>query len=78
MRTHLRKVGNSRGVIIPAALLDACGLGEEVDLRVEGKTLVIEALQAPRKGWFDGYQAETDSDVFEPLPIDEDSEEWEW
>jgi hypothetical protein len=39
---------------------------------------VIEALQAPRKGWFDGYQAETDSDVFEPLPIDEDSEEWEW
>ncbi|NOU21561.1 MAG: AbrB family transcriptional regulator [Methyloglobulus sp.] len=78
MRTHLRKVGNSRGVIIPSALLEACGLGEEVDLRVEGKTLVIEALQAPRRDWFDSYQAEADSDVLVSLPVDEDSGEWEW
>jgi antitoxin MazE len=78
MRTHLRKIGNSRGVIIPFALLEACGLGEEVDLRVEGKTLVIEALQVPRSGWFDGYQAEADSDVLASLPVDEDSGEWEW
>ena len=78
MRTHLRKIGNSRGVIIPSALLEACGLGEEVDLRVEGKTLVIEALQVPRSGWFDGYQAEADSDVLASLPVDEDSGEWEW
>ncbi|WP_394753489.1 AbrB/MazE/SpoVT family DNA-binding domain-containing protein [Crenothrix sp.] len=78
MRTHLRKIGNSRGVIIPSALLEACELGEEVELRVEGKTLVIEALQVPRSGWFDGYQAETDSDVLASLPVDEDSGEWEW
>lgn len=78
MRTHLRKIGNSRGVIIPSALLEACGLGEEVDLRIEGKTLVIEALQAPRKGWFDGYHAEADGDVLASLPVDEDSGEWEW
>lgn len=78
MRTHLRKVGNSRGVIIPAALLEACGLGEEVDLRLEGKTLVIEALKTPRSGWFDSYQAETDSDVLASLPADEADGEWEW
>jgi antitoxin MazE len=78
MRTHLRKVGNSRGVIIPAALLEACGLVEEVDLRVEGKTLVIEALQAPRRGWFEGFEPETDTDVLASLPVDEDSGDWEW
>jgi len=78
MRTHLRKVGNSRGVIIPAALLEACGLGDEVDLRLEGKTLVIEALHVPRRGWFDGYQAEADDDVLASLPVEEASEEWEW
>lgn len=78
MRTHLRKVGNSRGVIIPAALLEACGLGEEVDLRMEGKTLVIEAVKTPRSGWFDGYQPETDSDVLASLPVDEADGEWEW
>ena len=78
MHTHLRKIGNSRGVIIPAALLEACGLGEEVELRVEGKTLVIEALKTPRAGWFDGYQAEADSDVLASLPADEADGEWEW
>ncbi|NJA07383.1 AbrB family transcriptional regulator [Methylococcaceae bacterium WWC4] len=78
MRTQLRKVGNSRGVIIPVALLEACGLGEEVDLRLEGKTLVIEALKTPRSGWFDGYQPEGDSDVLAALPADEADGEWEW
>jgi antitoxin MazE len=78
MRTHLRKVGNSRGVIIPVALLEACGLGDEVDLRMEGKTLVIEALHAPRSGWFEGFKPEADNDVMASLPVDDDSGDWEW
>lgn len=78
MRTHLRKIGNSRGVIIPAALLEACELGEEVDLRLEGKTLIIETLKSPRKNWFDGFQAETDSDIWPMLPDDDENSEWEW
>ncbi|MBS4051360.1 MAG: AbrB/MazE/SpoVT family DNA-binding domain-containing protein [Methylomonas sp.] len=78
MRSQLRKIGNSRGVIIPAALLEACGFGDEVDLRIEGKTLVIEALKAPRSGWFKGYRAEDDVDTLASLPADEDSEDWEW
>lgn len=79
MRTHLRKVGNSRGVIIPAALLEACELGEEVDLRLEGKTLVIEALKSSRKNWFDGYRAEDeDVDAWPTLSEDAENGEWEW
>lgn len=78
MRSQLRKIGNSRGVIIPAALLETCELGDEVELRLEGKTLIIEALKKPRSGWFDGYSAEADSDALDSLPIDDDSEEWQW
>jgi antitoxin MazE len=78
MLSQLRKIGNSRGIIIPATLLDACELGDEVDLRVEGKTLVIEALKQPRKGWFDNYKPGDDVDAFADLPIDEASEEWQW
>ena len=79
MRTHLRKVGNSRGVIIPAALLEACELGDDVDLRLEGKTLVIEALKSPRKNWFDGYRAETaDVEAWPVVMDDEENGEWEW
>ncbi|MCX5876142.1 MAG: AbrB/MazE/SpoVT family DNA-binding domain-containing protein [Deltaproteobacteria bacterium] len=36
MQTTLRKVGNSRGVLIPAAFLAACGIGTEIEMRQEG------------------------------------------
>lgn len=78
MRTQLRKIGNSRGLIIPVGLLEVCGLGEEVELRLEGKTLVIEALNTPRKGWFDQYDPQLDEDAWETLPVDADSEDWQW
>jgi antitoxin MazE len=78
MRTSLRKVGNSRGVIIPAALLAACEMGDEVDIRLEGKNLLISPIKAPRAGWFDGYKAEADVEPFASLPDDDLNEEWVW
>jgi antitoxin MazE len=77
MRTHLRKVGNSRGVIIPAAFLEACEFSEEVELHIKGKTLIIEAVKKPREHWFDGYKAEAD-DAWGSLAVDADTEDWEW
>lgn len=78
MRTHLRKVGNSQGIIIPAAVLEACDFGEELEMRIEGKSLVIEAVKSQRSGWFDGYLPNADEDVWETLPVDESIEEWQW
>ncbi len=78
MRTSLRKVGNSRGVIIPAVLLAACEMADEVDIRLEGKSLIIEPVHAPRVGWFAGYQAEADVEPLAALPVDESTEEWVW
>jgi len=45
MHTHLRKIGNSKGIIIPADFLESCSLNDEVELRIEGKCIVIEALK---------------------------------
>jgi antitoxin MazE len=78
MRTSLRQVGNSRGIIIPAALLAACEMGDEVDIRLEGKSLVIASVKLPRTGWFAAYQAEADSEPLAALPVDEGCEEWVW
>lgn len=78
MRTNIRKVGNSRGVIIPAALLAACEMADEVDIRVEGKNLVITPVSAPRAGWFDGYKPKDDAEPLAALPMDESTEEWVW
>lgn len=77
MRINLVKVGNSKGVIIPAAIL-ASRLKDAVDLQIKGRKLVIEALKLPRAGWFDGYQAETDEAVLDSIPVDEGDDEWVW
>ncbi len=82
MRTSLRKIGNSRGIIIPAALLASAKIGEEVELRQEAGRLVIEAVRAPRAGWAEaaaniaaqGEDEEAWPDFFE----DEDHSEWIW
>jgi antitoxin MazE len=80
MQTSLRKIGNSRGVLIPAALLAACEIGETVEMRVENNRIIIEPV-APqhRQGWFTGYQADQDPEVFaklEETAIEQD--EWQW
>jgi hypothetical protein len=69
MVSKLRKIGNSPSIIIPADLQEACELGNQVDLCVEGKVT--------RKGWFDSYKPEDGVDAFASLLIDESSEEWQ-
>jgi antitoxin MazE len=80
MRTVLRKIGNSRGILIPAALLAACDIKEEVEMRVENNRLIIEPIVPQlRQGWFDGYQAEGDADAWAELKeIPDEQDEWEW
>ena len=79
MKTTLRKIGNSRGVLIPAALLATCNIQDEVELRVDGGRIVIEPMHAPRSGWFDGYNPKQDEDVWKGLKgTPSESEDWVW
>ncbi len=78
MLTTLRKVGNSRGVLIPAALLAECRIDGAVEMTVEAGRLVITPVLAPRTGWFDGYHADDDIDAWKGLPVDDSCEEWVW
>lgn len=53
MRTALRKMGNSTGMIVPKIVLSELGLapGAAIDLRVEGGDLVVSPVRHPREGW---------------------------
>jgi antitoxin MazE len=78
MKTTLRRIGNSQGVLIPAPLLAECGIKDEIELRLEGGKIVIEPVRPTRAGWFDDYRAGEDVDAWEGLPPEADSGEWEW
>ena len=57
MKTVIRPMGNSRGVIIPKPLIEEAGLGEEVDMTVENGAIVIRKPAKPaRAGWAEAAQ----------------------
>ena len=60
MRTCIRKIGNSRGILIPPAFLAVCGIGDHVDILMEGKSLLRRPVQEPRAGWFEGFNRLTE------------------
>lgn len=52
MRTTIRKMGNSQGVIIPKPLLAQVGLKDEAVMTIENDALVLRPVhRSPRKGW---------------------------
>jgi antitoxin MazE len=52
MKTTIRKMGNSHGVLIPKPILAQLGLEDEVDMQIEGNTLVLRRPQKrAREGW---------------------------
>jgi antitoxin MazE len=79
MKSRVRKIGNSKGVLLPASVLSVCGIDDEVELSVENGRIVIAPAQALREGWFDGYRADEDEDALGELGvIDAGTEDWEW
>ena len=55
MRTAIRKIGNSQGVLIPKPMLAETGLDGDVDISVENGAIVLRPIQdhQPRAGWAD-------------------------
>ncbi len=83
MKTELIHIGNSRGVRIPKPLIQQCGLGDTVDVRIENNRLVISPARRPRQGWAEAFRA-AGSPVRNELlletaePNEFDRKDWQW
>jgi antitoxin MazE len=83
MKTRIVKIGNSRVVRLPKPLLEESGLGEEVELTVEGNRIVITPSDHPRSGWDKAFavMAERGDDaLLDPdlPPTEWEETEWTW
>lgn len=71
--------GKFKSLLLPSAVLSYCDIGDEVELSVENGRIIIAAIKASREGWFDGYRAGDDEDVWGELgATDAASADWEW
>ena len=82
MKVELVRIGNSRGIRIPKAIIEQCGFGDTVELHVEDHCVVIAADRAPRHGWEEAFAAagpgDADELLLEAVRNQFDEEEWRW
>jgi antitoxin MazE len=82
MKLELTRIGNSRGIRIPKPLIEQCGLGDVVELRVSPEGLVITPHRSPRHGWREAFavafQSERDLLSYQALANTFDRKDWKW
>lgn len=83
MKTKLVRIGNSRGIRIPKPLIEQCGFGDEVELRVENEYLIISPERQPRDGWEEQFRVAGPAAEHEHLlgtagANEFDHKEWRW
>jgi len=80
MKSNLIKIGNSKGVRITSSIIRECELGNEVEIKVVDKKVIIEALKEPRSNWNSSFEKMHKNN--EDKLIAEDShdfdKDWEW
>ncbi len=85
MLTAMRQIGNSKGVLIPAAFLASCQIKDQVDIQLQDGQIVIKPVHRTlREGWFSqaaSVQATTqehaENQAWANAPLADDSE-WVW
>jgi antitoxin MazE len=81
-KTHIVRVGNSRGIRVPKAQLDQAQLPEEVELYAQPGRLVVRGAKHPRTGWAEAArlmrERAQDQLLDEPTATHFDQEEWVW
>jgi len=81
-RTKLIKIGNSRGIRIPKAVVERLQLTDNIEMIVKEDHLELRPGRKPREGWADAFREmaqHTDDQLSdEPTPTKWDNEEWDW
>jgi len=82
MKARLVRIGNSRGVRLPEAIIAQAGLTEEVELGVRDGAIIIARATSARSGWADAARQmrhrDEDRLLALSVPTRFDEKEWEW
>ena len=83
METKLVTIGNSQGVRLPRAVVDACGiaLDQPLTIEVRERSIVLSPARSARAGWADAARdaASEREDLWGDLtPGDADDDGWTW
>lgn len=84
MQATLTRIGNSRGIRLPRAVIEQCGFSDRVDLRVVGSELIVAQPRRAREGWKEAAlkarrEFASDRLLLDGIPESEFTDgEWTW
>ena len=83
MKTTLRKIGNSSGVILSKKIVEELNIEpkDELELLVKDGVILIKKIAEPREFWKEQFLkagVSQDSKVLIDFPNQFDEEEWTW
>lgn len=84
MQTNIIKIGNSKGIRIPKAVLESCGFNGTVEMQIAGDKLIItKPVRKPREGWVEELEESIKKygvpEILMPDFMNEfDKTEWTW
>lgn len=83
MKINLISIGNSKGIRIPSSVIKQCGLGDELEMRIENGVIMLAPVRGVREGWgaaFEKMAAAGDDVPLVPDTLENefDAEGWTW
>ena len=86
MKIDIIKIGNSKGIRLPKAVIEQCGFAEHVELEIRGDEVVLRpAKRIPREGWEARFPAADEASPLDGAEADFlasgnefDKAEWTW
>ena len=56
MQLDIIKIGNSKGIRLPLAVLKQCGIDSKVELEIQDNCIIIKPIKRPRQGWAEAFE----------------------
>lgn len=82
MKANVIKIGNSRGIRIPRAILQQCHIQDEIEIEIKGNNIVIKPVEKKmREGWNEAFKQmkkNKDDRLIIDDSIDLEMEHWKW
>jgi len=82
MEVSIIKIGNSKGVIIPARFLKKLGAQSKVEMEEREEGLFLKPIKKPREGWEkaakEAHKEGEDEMLYPDVFDDEETEDWTW
>lgn len=88
MKAQIIKIGNSKGIRLPKAVLEQCEFRDEVIIQVKDKKLIVSKRKTARHGWAKEFERilkqekqkrkKDELKDFRDFGTEWEKNEWEW